>query len=166
MSGLSFPVNSIFADRAAWPLSVQLFKAILNDEISDTFVVTLVWERLGYIPDQESKGIWHPTESTPLDWKEFFSEAPQVIVQRQASVVLTRSIPKQYKQLLKDQLGFTGYKIGDLFPRRTRRATVVSWLLAWIAVREADLVVEGPTPKLMPKPMNPVFGHPGDPSVQ
>jgi hypothetical protein len=45
--------------------------------------------------------------------------------------MLTRSIPAAHKQLLKQELGFKGYQVGELVPRRTRRATAVSWLLAW-----------------------------------
>jgi hypothetical protein len=52
-----------------------------------------------------------------------FPLGPELIAQRPASVRLTRSIPKPLKQLLKEQLGFAGYKIGGLYPRRTRRAT-------------------------------------------
>ena len=43
-------------------------------------------------------------------------QAPQVIAQRPASVRLTRSIAKPYKQLLKQQLAFGGYRIGELYP--------------------------------------------------
>ncbi len=50
-------------------------------------------------------------------------------------MALTRSIAKEHKQLLKEQLGFGGYTIGELYPRRTRRATAVNWLLAHLAER-------------------------------
>jgi len=33
------------------------------------------------------------------------------------------------KQLLKQKLGFKGYKIGEFGPRQTRRATAANWLL-------------------------------------
>ena len=85
-----------------------------------------------------------------------------MIAQRPASVHLTRSIPKPFKQLLKEQLGFAGYKIGGLYPRRTRRATAVSWLLAWLAQREEPLADNGPLAQEMPIPSDPVRGHPGD----
>ena len=35
-------------------------------------------------------------------------------------------------ELLKDDLGFTGYTIDQLTPTRTRRATAVSWLLSYL----------------------------------
>jgi hypothetical protein len=88
-----------------------------------------------------------------------------VIAERPASVALTRSIPKVYKQLLKEQLGFGGYRIGELYPRRTRRATAVNWLLAHLAERGEPLPEAGPLPDLLPVPADPVTGHPGDPPV-
>lgn len=46
-----------------------------------------------------------------------------------ANTGLVRSIPKTYKQSLKELLapyGFTGFKIAQLTPNRTRRAQVSS----------------------------------------
>jgi hypothetical protein len=77
-------------------------------------------------------------------------------------VALTRSIAKEHKQLLKQQLGFAGYTIGELYPRRTRRATAVNWLLAHLAERGEPLPDTGPLPALLPQPADPVAGHPGD----
>ncbi len=166
MTFLTFPINSFKAERSLWPLSLILFERILDDRISDRFVVRLVWERLGYIPAEDFLGPWDPTSFTPTDWKDVFPSPPELIAQRKASVHLTRSIPKKYKQLLKEQLFFKGYKLGQLFPRRTRRATVVSWLLAWLASRKELLSEQGPLPKLLPMPSNPALGHPGDPRVE
>jgi hypothetical protein len=81
---------------------------------------------------------------------------------RPASVALTRSIAKAHKQLLKEQLGFAGYRIGELYPRRTRRATAVNWLLAHLAERAEPLPHSGPLPQLLTAPDDPVLGHPGD----
>ena len=36
----------------------------------------------------------------------------------------------QIKQLLKEKLGFKGYKIGEFSPIETRRATAANWLLS------------------------------------
>jgi hypothetical protein len=47
-------------------------------------------------------------------------------------VKLTRSIPPENKQLLKEKLGFEGYKVGELVPRKTRRATIANWLLSYM----------------------------------
>jgi hypothetical protein len=85
-----------------------------------------------------------------------------VIAQRPASVALTRSVPGPHKQLLKEQLGFSGYRIGELYPRRTRRATAVNWLLAQLAERGEPLPDTGPLPPLLEPPANPLCGHPGD----
>jgi hypothetical protein len=88
-----------------------------------------------------------------------------VIAERAASVALTRSVPAASKQLLKEQLGFGGYRIGALYPRRTRRATAVNWLLAHLAERGEPLPETGPLPPLLDPPPDPRLGHPGDPPV-
>ena len=60
-------------------------------------------------------------------------------------------------------VGVAGRRRGDDdSPRRTRRATAVSWLLAWLAQREAPLVEQGPLAPELPVPLDPVAGHPGD----
>ena len=149
-----------------WPLSRMLFLEILADRITDRFVARLVWERLGYEqPAKNSLDGWLAGQNTPPYWRKSFPKAPEVIAVRQASVQLTRSIPHEYKQLLKQKLNFTGLKIGELYPRRTRRATAVNWLLAWIAVRREELPLKGPLPETFDPPIDPVRGHPGDPPV-
>lgn len=146
----------------SWSLSRPLLMAILEDRLSDQFVAQLVWERLGYRPSPGLDGVWMAGPQTPADWSEAFPEAPQVIATRPASVRLTRSVPKPYKQLLKEQLQFAGYRIGELYPRRTRRATVVNWLLATLASEGRPLPEEGELPPLLKAPADPVQGHPGD----
>ena len=143
-----------------WPLSRDLLVQILEDRCSDRFVCERVWERLGY--SKVSAGSWAAGPETPAEWSEAFSEAPQLIAERPASVRLTRSIAKPHKQLLKQQLAFSGYRIGELYPRRTRRATAVNWLLAWLAERSEPLMEQGPLAPELPAPLNPVCGHPGD----
>ena len=150
----------------SWNLSRALLMAILEDRLSDRFVASLVWERLGYLPTEDGAGPWLAGPATPAAWGEAFPEAPQVIAVRPASVRLTRSIPKQSKQLLKQQLQFGGYRINELYPRRTRRATAVNWLLAWLVSAGALLPEEGALPPLLDAPADPVRGHPGDPPVQ
>ena len=118
-----------------WPLSRELLMQILEDRCSDQFVCERIWERLGYVPAAEH-GWLGPL---PPGVGGSFPQAPQVIAERPASVRLTRSIAKEHKQLLKQQLQFAGYRIGELYPRRTRRATAVSWLLAWLAERSEAL---------------------------
>ncbi len=145
-----------------WPISKTLLKAILDDRISDYFVTRLVWERLGYKPSHFIKKVWDAGPLTPSTWANVFPNGPEVIAQRKASVQLTRSIPKEYKQLLKQKLDFKGYQIDELYPRRTRRATVVNWLLAWLAQRGESLEEKGAIPTLLEPPINPANGHPGD----
>ncbi len=148
------------ATPVAYPLSRALLEAVLADRVSDRFVAELIWPRLGYAPD--GSGTWSAGSATGDAWRESFPLAPQVIAERPASVALTRSIAKEHKQLLKEQLGFGGYRIGELYPRRTRRATAVNWLLAHLAERGEPLPESGPLPPLLEAPADPVRGHPGD----
>jgi len=124
---------------------------ILDDRLSDRFVCELIWRRLGYGPQQEEEpqegGVWLAGATTPPAWAEAFPRAPELIAERPPSVHLTRSIPAEHKQLLKTQLGFSGYRIDELVPRRTRRATAVSWLLADLASRGEELPQQGPLPE-------------------
>ena len=143
-----------------FPLSRALLEAVLADRTSDRFVCELIWPRLGY--EQNGSGTWSAGPATEASWREPFPIEPQFIAQRPPSVALTRSIPKQHKQLLKEQLGFGGYRIGELYPRRTRRATAVNWLLADLAERGEPLPESGPLPELREQPADPVVGHPGD----
>ena len=149
---------------AAHPLSRALLEAVLADRTTDRFVCELIWPRLGYVTDDS--GTWHAGPQTPDVWRESFPIEPQFIAERPPSVVLTRSIAREHKQLLKDQLGFAGYRIGELYPRRTRRATAVNWLLAYLAAQGEVLPAHGPLPPLLEPPVDPVVGHPGDVSVR
>jgi hypothetical protein len=149
-----------------YPLSRALLEAVLADRTSDRFVCELVWQRLGYLPPKdEASTAWQAGPDTPALWAEAFPQAPEVIAQRPASVALTRSVPPTHKQLLKQQLGFAGYRISELYPRRTRRATAVNWMLAQLAERGEPLPETGPMPPLLEPPADPRFGHPGDPPV-
>jgi hypothetical protein len=146
--------------NAVYPLSRPLLQAVLADRVSDRFVCELIWPRLGYVPDR--LGTWSAGIETCGEWLESFPIEPQFIAERPPIVRLTRSIAKEHKQLLKDQLGFAGYRIGELYPRRTRRATAVNWFLAHLAQRGEPLRESGPLPELLVAPANPVLGHPGD----
>ena len=147
-----------------WLLSRALLQQILEDRTSDRFVAERIWERLGYQrpSGSEGGGPWLAGPDTPEHWREAFPEGPEVIATRPASVALTRSVPKPLKQLLKEQMGFKGYKIGELYPRRTRRPTAVNWLLAWLVEAGEPLLEEGPLPPRLEPPADPVGGHPGD----
>jgi hypothetical protein len=123
-------------------------------------VCELIWPRLGYGLD--GAGIWSAGPAASAHWRESFPIEPQFIAERPPSVALTRSIAREHKQLLKEQLGFGGYRIGELYPRRTRRATAVNWLLAHLAERGETLPDSGPLPELLEPPAEPMAGHPGD----
>lgn len=102
--------------------------AILQDELDDATVNRLVWHYLGY---RQAGSSWDASGVAP-DWREAYPEPPDFIDSRPATVKLTRSIPADNKQLLKEQLGFQGYKVGELVPRKTRRATIANWLLSYM----------------------------------
>lgn len=110
------------------PLTDETYWAILNGTLSDDAVNRLLWDCLGYraIPT----GTWD-SSSVSSDWAEQFPQPPDFMGSRPATVKLTRSIPAEDKQLLKERLGFKGYTIEELTPNRTRRATAVSWLLSY-----------------------------------
>ena len=163
LSALSVHVGQTMqALTAFWPLSRELMMQILEDRCSDRFVCERIWERLGYAPAGQC---WLAGPSTPAKWASAFPQAPELIAERSPSVHLTRSIPEPHKQLLKRQLAFAGYRIEDLCPRLTRRATAVNWMLAWLAERREPLPEQGPLAPPLPVPENPVQGHPGDRTV-
>lgn len=112
------------------PLQTETIWAILNEEVDDSTVNKLVWHCLGYRYEAEVEQ-WDNTNVAP-EWREEYPEPPDFIESRPATVKLTRSIPPENKQLLKEQLGFKGYKIGEFGPRQTRRATAANWLLSWM----------------------------------
>jgi len=151
-------------DKFNWPICKKLLLLILEDKVSDTFVCELVWERLFYTRDL-SMNDWFPSALTPTYWSEKFVKAPQIISERKASVHLTRSIPKDYKQGLKNFLNFKGYRINELYPRRTRRATAVNWLIYWAIENKCfsnNIIIPSPCSP----PLNPAIGHPGDPEIK
>ncbi|MBW4690421.1 MAG: DUF1823 family protein [Lyngbya sp. HA4199-MV5] len=112
------------------PLTTETLWDILSDTLDDTIVNQLVWHWLGYRYDADNDR-WDTT-AVSLDWKEAYPEPPDFIANRPPTVKLTRSIPAENKQLLKEKLGFQGYKVGELIPRKTRRATIANWLLSYM----------------------------------
>ena len=116
------------------PLCDETFWAIINDEISDDIANRLVWHYLGYRYDSATQ-TWDGSGVDP-EWLATYPEPPAFTESRPATVKLTRSIPKPNKQLLKEQLGFKGYSVNELIPRRTRRATMVNWLLSYVKLHE------------------------------
>ena len=148
-----------------WPISKEILFLILEDKVSDVFVCELVWERLFYI-NQPSTYEWISSSLTPIYWSEKFIKAPQIISERSSSVHLTRSIPKDHKQNLKKILNFKGYKINELYPRRTRRATAVNWLIYWAIDSNSSLDDFCKLPKLSAPSPDPAKGHYGDPEIK
>ncbi len=131
------------------PLNLDTIWAVLNESITDTQVNQLLWHYLGYryvgvgdslpsgtasLEENQASDSWDVSQVSP-QWLSVYPTPPDFIASRPATVKLTRSIPPQHKQLLKEQLGFKGYKIGEFGPRQTRRATAASWLLAYLAAR-------------------------------
>lgn len=112
------------------PLNTTTIWAILNDEIDDATVNQLVWNYLGYNYNRQTE-TWNNT-NVLSDWCNEYPEPPDFLKSRPATVKLTRSIPPENKQLLKEELGFKGYKIGEFTPRHTRRATAANWLLSYL----------------------------------
>lgn len=122
------------------PLETETIWAILNEEIDDTTVNQLVWYCLGYRYNS-STGKWDTQEVAP-EWRDEYSEPPDFIDSRPATVKLTRSIPSENKQLLKEKLGFKGYKVGEFGPRQTRRATAANWLLSYMQLNSSKFESE------------------------
>lgn len=112
------------------PLTTDTIWAIIRDTLDDETANALVWKRLGYQYDPET-GKWDYSHVDSA-WREDYPEPPNFIESRPATVKLTRSIPAENKQLLKEKLGFEGYKINELIPRKTRRATIANWLLSYM----------------------------------
>ncbi len=104
--------------------------AILHQEIADVVVNQLLWQALGYHFDATIQA-WDISE-VAANWLADYPQPPDFIAGRPASVKLTRSIPATDKQLLKEYLGFKGYKIGEFGPAETRRATAANWLLSYL----------------------------------
>jgi hypothetical protein len=124
------------------PLNETTLWAILNEEISDQTVNEMLWYYLGYRYNSSTNS-WDTSLVAP-DWSEAYPLPPDFIAERPPTVKLTRSIPTAHKQLLKEKLGFKGYKLGEFGPRQTRRATAVSWFLSYLETqgRTGDLINE------------------------
>ena len=120
------------------PLTTETLWAILNNELPDDTLNQMVWHYLGYRRAEGAQnGDWQ-IDNVEAAWAEKYPTPPNFIESRPATVQLTRSIPKENKQLLKTLLGFKGYSVDQLVPRLTRRATMANWLLS--EMRERGLV--------------------------
>tara|TARA_Y100001968_G_C19404252_1_gene742750 strand:+ start:507 stop:992 length:486 start_codon:yes stop_codon:yes gene_type:complete len=152
-------------NQFTWPICKELLFLVLEDKVSDVFVCELVWERLFYTKQRDMNN-WFSSALTLPYWSDKFVVAPKIISERVASVHLTRSIPKDHKQGLKNFLNFKGYKINELYPRRTRRATAVNWLIYWSIENKCFANKVDDLPILSSPPSNPAKGHFGDPEIK
>ena len=157
--------EKLVENQFTWPICKDLLFLVLEDKVSDVFVCELVWERLFYTRETTLDN-WVSSALTPNYWSEKFVKAPQIISERPASVHLTRSIPKDHKQGLKNFLNFKGYKINELYPRRTRRATAVNWLIYWAIENNSFSNGNDVMPSPSSPPVNPLKGHFGDPEIK
>jgi hypothetical protein len=119
------------------PLNTETIWAILNDQIDNSLVNQLVWHYLGYRYDSTT-GKWDNQGVSP-EWRDEYPEPPNFMESRPATMKLTRSIPQENKQILKEKLGFKGYKIGEFTPRETRRATAANWLLSYLQITQGKI---------------------------
>ena len=119
----------------SYPLTIAILWEILNETLDDDTTHRLVWHYLGYRRNPVTQ-VW---ENEDAEWFDAYPEPPMFVESRPATIKLTRLIPAENKQLLKTQLGFEGYSISELIPRKTRRATMVNWLLSYAALHHIDI---------------------------
>uniref|UniRef100_A0A7S0G569 DUF1823 family protein n=1 Tax=Rhodosorus marinus TaxID=101924 RepID=A0A7S0G569_9RHOD len=119
------------------PLSDELILAIAQEQVPDQIVNDVLWFLLGY--QKQPDGTWN-SDMVPSPWKKEYPTPPDFIGTsrdfspeidkpvKKAVQKLTRSIPKEHKQLLKTEIKFEGYQLNELTPNRTRRATAANWI--------------------------------------
>jgi hypothetical protein len=130
------------------PLDARLLLQIVRGESSDGIVNEVLRSLLGWVYNAES-GTWED-DLVPPEWKDDYPSGPPDFIGsasdyspekdrpvKKAVQKLTRSIPSEYKQISREvlgPLGFEGWKIDQLTPNRTRRATAVNWILYYVRV--------------------------------
>jgi hypothetical protein len=136
------------------PVSIETLLQIVRGETSDDLVNDILRRLLGWVLDPD-RGAWDDSK-VPPEWKndypggppDFIGRADDYTPERDRSIKkavqkLTRSIPSEHKQIMRAVLGpkgFTGWKINELTPNRTRRSTAVNWILYYIAVHYPEHV--------------------------
>jgi Domain of unknown function (DUF1823) len=144
----SFVIERAGSPRPEELTNVNILRIVQTNEdgicvqSTDLEVNTLVWKCLGYRFKTDSQS-WSADDCFPK-WKEAYPDPPDLIgmqrvyskqvdqVSLRSNQALVRSIPADYKQSLKGQLkplGWSGYKVKDLTPNKTRRAQCANWLL-------------------------------------
>jgi hypothetical protein len=83
------------------PLNKNTIWAILSDEIDDATVNKLIWYYLEYEGQTET---WN-NNKVDIGWRDKYPNPPDFLESCPATVKLTRYIPLENKQLLKEELG-------------------------------------------------------------
>lgn len=138
----------------AWAAELTLDEllGVVRSESSDARVNELARGLLGWV--EGADGEWDATD-VPASWAEAFPQGPPDFIGstgdysmavdrpiKRAVQRLTKEIWPEHKQLLKEVLGprgFGGWTVRELTPNRTRRATVVNWVLHYCSARGVDL---------------------------
>ncbi|WP_373479949.1 DUF1823 family protein [Geminocystis sp.] len=118
------------------PLNNDTIWQIIDEKLDNDLVNKLVWYYLGYRYDSVNQ-TWDISQLEE-SWKQEYPSPPDFIANRPPNVKLTRSILPENKQLLKEELGFKGYKIGEFGPPQTRRATIANWLLGYRKIHNLE----------------------------
>lgn len=121
--------------------------AIIRGETPDEWVNEILRALLGW--RQMENGAWNDDLVQPM-WKKAYNKGPPNFIgiegdyrpekDRPVKIAvqnLSKSIPPEHKQSLKPAmkpLGFSGWKVADLTPNRTRRAQAVNWIIYWFKV--------------------------------
>lgn len=117
-------------------LSNENLVNVVNLVMTDEECNALCWKCLGYSYNATSQT--YSNENVFPKWRSRFPEPPDVIgvtrnytvavdkPVRDASIALVRSIPRDYKGSVMSltKAGFTGFKVNELTPNKTRRAQV------------------------------------------
>eukprot|EP00276_Gloeochaete_wittrockiana_P014288 CAMPEP_0184348050 /NCGR_PEP_ID=MMETSP1089-20130417/23392_1 /TAXON_ID=38269 ORGANISM="Gloeochaete wittrockiana, Strain SAG46.84" /NCGR_SAMPLE_ID=MMETSP1089 /ASSEMBLY_ACC=CAM_ASM_000445 /LENGTH=304 /DNA_ID=CAMNT_0026679539 /DNA_START=23 /DNA_END=937 /DNA_ORIENTATION=+ len=121
-------------DSVTPALTHRLFWAVIREEpgITDAMLNAIMCYLMGYRYDTTAQA-WD-LSGVQKYWKS--RKGPPIFIDMRVETVrvirlLNSTVPYDCKALLKTELGFTGWKIKDLTPLRTRRATVVNWMLAY-----------------------------------
>lgn len=134
--------------ETAPPMTISDLLGLIRQDTPDAWVNDIVRAFLGWRYEQETES-WDSSR-VPALWTQAYPDSPPNFIGkvddyspaidrpvRLAVTRLARSVPQSYKSNLKPLLtphGFKGWKIADLTPNRTRRATIVNWIIYWYAV--------------------------------
>lgn len=132
-------------------LTGQDLLAIIRGDTPDEWVNEIVRTFLGW--RQMENGEWNDDMVEPR-WKEVYTKGPPNFIGKEGDYTpktdrpvkvavqnLSRSIPPEHKQVLipaMKPLGFSGWKVKDLNPNRTRRAQAANWIIYWYKVHYPD----------------------------